>query len=87
MTQVQVRKWHTDGESRAFGWQLIQVEQALLLKDETFRCPECHGRVKLMNASQNPPMAAHREHFQRNHGCSLGDCFDGEHRMHTAALP
>jgi hypothetical protein len=31
-------------------------------------------------------MAAHGEHFQRNKGCSLGDCFDGEKRTHTSPL-
>jgi hypothetical protein len=31
-------------------------------------------------------MAAHGEHFRRNKGCSLGDCFDGVKRMHPSPL-
>jgi hypothetical protein len=86
MVKVEVRKWRGSEENRVFGWQLIHVEEGLLSRDETFRCPECFGRVKLMSASENPPMAAHGEHFQRNEGCSLGDCFDGEKRIHSSPL-
>jgi hypothetical protein len=86
MVQVEVRKWHRTGENRAFGWQPISVVDGLRLGDETFRCPECFGKVKLMSASGNPSMAAHGEHFQRNKGCSLGDCFDGVQRIHSSPL-
>ena len=86
MVQVEVRKWHGTGGNRAFGWQLITVVEGLHLRDETFRCPECFGKVKLMSASDDPPMAAHGEHFQRNKGCSLGDCFDGEPHIHSSPL-
>jgi hypothetical protein len=86
MIQMEVRKWSGVGQDRTFGWQLISVEDAFRLGDETFRCPECFGRVKLMSASENPPMAAHGEHFQRNEGCSLGDCFGGEKRIHSSPL-
>ena len=86
MVQVEVRKWQGTGTSRFFGWQLISVEDGLRLCDETFRCPECFGKVKLMSASDDPPMAAHGEHFQRNKGCSLGDCFDVEKRIHSSPL-
>jgi hypothetical protein len=86
MVEVEVKKWHGVGESRAFGWQLISVDDGLRMRDETFRCPECFGRVKLMSASENPPMAARGEHFQRNKGCRLGDCFDGEGRIHSSPL-
>jgi hypothetical protein len=86
MVEVEVRKWHGAGADRSFGWQLISVNDGLRLRDETFRCPECFGKVKLMSVSENPPMAAHGEHFQRNKGCSLGDCFDGVKRTHTSQL-
>ena len=86
MVQVEVRKWHGMDGNRAFGWQLITVVEGLHLRDETFRCPECFGKVKLMSASDDPPMAAHGEHFQRNKGCSLGDCFDGEPHIHSSPL-
>lgn len=86
MVEVEVRKWHGTASNRSFGWQLISVEDGLRLRDETFRCPECLGKVKLMSASIEPPMAAHGEHFKRNKGCSLGDCFDGEKYMHTSPL-
>jgi hypothetical protein len=86
MTTVEVKKWYGTGENRKFGWQLISVGEGLRLRDETFRCPECLGRVRLMSPSTEPPMAAHGEHFQRNKGCSLGDCFDGTKRMHISPL-
>jgi len=86
MVQVELRKWSGVGKDRAFGWQPISVEDGLHLRDETFRCPECLGKVKLMSASKEPWMAAHGEHFQRNKGCSLGDCFDGEKRTHSSPL-
>jgi uncharacterized protein with PIN domain len=86
MVEMEVRKWSSSGKDRAFGWQLVTIEEAFRLGDETFRCPECFGKVKRVSASENPPMAAHGEHFQRNRGCSLGDCFDGGKRIHTSPL-
>ena len=86
MISVELKRWHTLDGNRVYGWQPIPVTDALRLRDETFRCPECKGRVKLMSASVNPPMAAHGEHFQRNKGCSLGDCFNGVPKLHPAAL-
>ena len=86
MTSVELKRFHSADGKRIFGWQLIPVVDALRLLDETFRCPECKGRVKLMSASINPPMAAHGEHFQRNKGCSRGDCFSGETKPHPAAI-
>jgi hypothetical protein len=78
MTTVEVKRWHnTPQGERSFDWQSMSVEEGLRLRDETFRCPQCHGRVRLMSASQNPPMAAHGEHQRRHKGCPLGDCFDG----------
>jgi hypothetical protein len=65
MIEVEVQKWRGAGESRTFGWHIIPVDVGLRLRDEIFRCPECFGKVKLMSASENPPMAAHGEHFQR----------------------
>lgn len=86
MVQVEVRRWYGAAENRTFGWQSIPVSEGLRLRDETFRCLECFGRAKLMSASEIPPMEAHGEHFQRNKGCSLGDCFDGEKRVHSSPL-
>jgi hypothetical protein len=86
MIQVEVRKWSGTGVDRSFGWQPVSVNDGLRLRDETFRCPECFGKVRLMSASVDPPMAAHGEHFRRNKGCSFGDCFDGAKRIHPSAL-
>jgi hypothetical protein len=86
MVQVEVKKWYGAAEKRTFGWQLISVDDGLRLRDETFRCPECLGRIRLMSASEDPPMAAHGEHFQRNKGCTPGDCFDGGKRTHSSPL-
>jgi len=86
MVEVEMRRWSGTDSSRVFGWSLISVSEGLRMGDETFRCPECHGRVKLMSASLTPPMAAHGEHFQRNKGCSLGDCFSGEKKLHVNPL-
>jgi hypothetical protein len=86
MTEVEVREWHGEGKDRTFGWQPVSVDDGLRLRDETFRCAECFGRVRLMSASKDPPMAAHGEHFKRNKGCSLGDCFNGEKRIHSSPL-
>jgi len=86
MIEVEVKKWHGAAENRGFGWHPISVNDALRLRDDTFRCPECHGKVRLHSASTEAGMAAHGEHRQRNRGCSLGDCFDGEKRRHTSAL-
>ncbi len=60
----------------------MSVTDALRLQDETFRCPECLGRVKLRQASAEKELAAHGTHYSKNPGCSLGDCFDGEKRAH-----
>jgi hypothetical protein len=86
MVEVEVKRWHGSAENRIYGWQLITIEEAFRLGDDTFRCPECFGKVKRTSASENPPIAAHGEHFQRNKGCSLGDCFDGEKRKHSSPL-
>jgi hypothetical protein len=88
MTTVEVKRWHTSEGWRSFGWQPISVEGGLRLRDETFRCSACFGKVRLMSAWMDPPMAAHGEHQRRHEGCPLGDCFDGgEVRQHPFALP
>jgi hypothetical protein len=84
MPTLEVRKWHGEGSTRKFGWLSIPVMDALRLRDETFRCPECHGKAVPHAAS--PSQEAHGEHTQRNSGCSSGDCFDGNSRPHPNAL-
>jgi hypothetical protein len=76
MIEVEMKRWHGSGASRAFGWQTISVEDGLRLRDETFRCPVCLGKVSLKSACLDPPVAAHGEHQTRNRGCPLGDCYD-----------
>ena len=86
MVQVEAKRWHGAGEGRTFGWQVISVEDALHLQEDRFRCPECFGKVRLHRASVDPEMEAHAEHFARNKGCSLGDCFDGTRRPHSKTI-
>jgi hypothetical protein len=52
------------------------------LQDETFRCPECLGRVRLRQASAEKDTEAYAEHYSKNTGCSLGGHFAGEKRPH-----
>lgn len=79
MITVEVKRWHI--RHRTMLWL------AAHLRDETFRCPTCHGKVRLMSASLDPPMAAHREHQRRHKGYPLGDCFDGgDVRQHPFPL-
>lgn len=87
MTTVGVKRWHSSDAGRSFGWQPISVEEGLREGSDTFRCPTCHGKVRLMSASLDPPMASHGEHQRRHKGCPLGDCFDGgEVRKHPFPL-
>jgi len=82
MGEVEVKRWHGAADSRVFGWQRMPVREALRLQDETFRCPECLGRVRLRAASAEKNTANHAEHYSKNPGCSLGNCFSGEKQMH-----
>ena len=83
---VEVKRWHGATGNRVFGWQRMPVREALQLQDETFRCPECFGRVRLRQASAEKEMAAHGEHYSKNQGCRLGDYFAGENSLHTKPL-
>jgi hypothetical protein len=86
MVDVEVKRWHGAPESRVFGWQRMSVKEALRLQDETFRCPECLGRVRLRQASPEKELVEHAEHFSKNPGCSLGNCFSGEKSLHPKPL-
>ncbi len=82
MVEVEVKRWHGTAETRVFGWQRMSIKEALHLQDETFRCPECLGRVRLRQASEEKEKIAHGEHYSKNTGCSLGEHFDGEKHLH-----
>jgi len=82
MGEVEVKRWHGAADSRVFGWQLMAVKDALRLQDETFRCPECLGRVRLRAASVEKNTGPYAEHYSKNTGCSLGNCFNGEKQPH-----
>lgn len=85
--ECEVKILHTDDSGdRVFGWMTMSVLKAYQLRDTLARCKECHGRVKLMCAGPNGVPQAHPEHYARNRGCSLGDCFDGTARMHVNAI-
>ncbi|WP_263356315.1 hypothetical protein [Acidicapsa ligni] len=84
--EVEVKRWHGAADSRVFGWQRMPVKEALRLQDDTFRCPECLGRVRLRAAAPEKELAERGEHFSKNPGCSLGDCFAGEKRTHPKPL-
>jgi hypothetical protein len=66
MTALEVKKYHGEGEERQFGWLGIAANKALLPCGETFRCPECHGRVITHKASES--QEAHGEHPVRHKG-------------------
>lgn len=85
IAEVEVKSWHDTAEGRKFGWHLISVRDGLRLQEDTFRCPECLGRVRLQQ-SIDPEIGAHAKHFARNPGCSLGDCFCGTRKPHPKAI-
>lgn len=67
-------------------WELIDIELAVRMpKGRFMRCVECHGRVRA-HALGKTGQAAHFEHFERHKGCSRGDCFDGDPRMHHRTM-
>jgi hypothetical protein len=82
INDVEVKRWHGTAQDRVFGWQRLPVREALQLQEETFRCPECLGRVRLHQASAEKETTAHGEHYSKNPGCSLGGSFAGEKRLH-----
>jgi hypothetical protein len=84
--EVEVKRWHGEAASRVFDWQRLAIKDALRLQDETFRCPECLGRVRLREASAEKEIAAHGEHYSKNAGCSLGDNFAGVKKLHIKPL-
>jgi hypothetical protein len=86
MLEVEVKRWHGAGDDRIFGWQLMPVKEALRLQEDTFRCPECLGRVRLRAASAEKETEARAEHYSKNTGCSLGGHFAGEKRLHIKPL-
>jgi hypothetical protein len=78
MAECEVKVW---GD-----WKHLTLDQALELDPSRLkRCPECHGQVRLHKASIDG-MVAHFEHYERNPGCSLGDCFDGNPKLHPWPL-
>jgi hypothetical protein len=64
----------------------LTLDQTLELdRSHLKRCPECHGQVRLHKAFIDGT-AAYFEHYERNPGCSLGDCFDGNPKLHPWPL-
>lgn len=86
IVEVEVKRWHGAADSRVFGWQRMPVKEALRLQDESFRCPECLGKVRLRQASPEKELVEHAEHYSKNTGCSLGNCFSGEKQLHPKPL-
>jgi uncharacterized protein with PIN domain len=86
MLEVEVKRWHGGTEARQFGWHLMPIKEALRLQDEKFRCPECLGQVKLHRGSEEKETIDHGEHCSKNPGCSLGDHFNGEKKLHLKPL-
>jgi hypothetical protein len=86
IVEVEVKRWHGTADSRVFGWQRMPVIEALRLQEDSFRCPECLGRVRLRQASAEKETVAHGEHYSKNPGCSLGGSFAGEKKPHSKPL-
>jgi len=86
LVEVEVKRWHGAADGRVFGWQLLPVREALRLQEDTFRCPECLGRVRLRPASAEKQTEAYAEHYSKNPGCSLGGHFAGEKHLHPKPL-
>jgi len=81
IVEIEVKRWHGTADSRVFGWQTMPVTEALRLQDETFRCPECLGKVRLRRSTEEG-LPDYAEHYSKNPGCSLGNCFTGEKKQH-----
>lgn len=82
MLEVDVKQFVSlaDG-SRQYAWATIAADQALKIAKPRLRCPECKGVVGLYRRSEDGAKPNRAEHKAKNRGCSLGDCFDGTHRM------
>jgi hypothetical protein len=76
--RVKIQNWHRNGlNERVFGWQELDVNDALKLGEKKGRCIECDNPVKIFNVGKNGE-AAHPEHFSRNPACSLSDVDDAD---------
>jgi len=69
MQDVEVQRWAGEGTTRAFGWVLVGISEALRL-DGPFRCPECQKRVRIHRASEDGSNPAHAEHQVGSKTCS-----------------
>ena len=69
------------GGARRYAWTTISAGDALKLAEPRLRCPECKGAIGLYRKSEDGSMPNRGKHKAKNRGCSLGDCFDGVHRM------
>jgi hypothetical protein len=69
MQDVEVQRWDGEGSTRAFGWKLVGIAEALRL-DGPFRCPECQKRVRIHRASEDGSNPAHAEHQVGSKTCS-----------------
>jgi hypothetical protein len=68
-------------------WLSVTIDKALGLHPErVLRCPECHGRVRAHNASEDGGMRAHFEHRVGHEGCSRGHYFKGHSSPHPRRL-
>lgn len=67
-------------------WNPISLAHALTMpRSRRMRCPECHGRVRAHRQGSDG-QKAHMEHYERHVGCSRGDSYDGNSRLHPQAL-
>jgi hypothetical protein len=69
------------GGTRQYAWTTISADDALKIAEPRLRCPECKGAIGLYMRSEDGAKPNRGEHKARNPGCSLGDRFDGVHRM------
>ncbi len=82
MQRVDVKQFvSVAGGTRRYAWNTIPADEALKLAEPRLRCPECKGVVGLYRRSEDGAKPNRAEHKAKNRGCSLGDCFDGTHRM------
>jgi uncharacterized protein with PIN domain len=82
MRIVDVKQFVTNPDgSRRYAWTTISADDALKLAEPRLRCPECKGAIGLFRRSEDDATANRAEHKKRNPGCSLGEHFDGTHRL------
>jgi len=69
-------------------WSVISVPEAIDRREKrilrSIRCVECHGKVRAHKAGDWG--GAHFEHIVGHKGCSLGNCYDGNRRLHPHAV-